>query len=91
MTKSCQQASPPPHLVASATHSDDLMRLHGVHAISHHLVAVGARGGDDASIARHFFQLKPEGAQSWHSPHGPSQLCSSSTLTSEMKMLKIDQ
>lgn len=61
---------PLPHLVASAAHSDDLVRLHGVHTLRHHLVAVGACGGDDASITRHFLQPEPEGAHCWHSPHG---------------------
>lgn len=37
------------YLVAGAARSDDLERLHGVHTLRHHLVAVGARGGDDAS------------------------------------------
>lgn len=69
-----------PHLVAGAAHPEDLMRLHGVHAICHHLVAVGACGGDDAPVAFHFLQLKPEGAQHRHSPQCPPQLGSSSAL-----------
>lgn len=81
-----------PHLVAGTTHSDHFVRLHGVHTIRHHLVAVRSCGGDNASVACHFLQLKPEGAQCRHSPQCPPQLGFSSALTSQTtKHLKMNE
>lgn len=64
----------PAHLVSSSAHSDDLMRLHGVHAVCHYLVAMGPSGGDDASVARYLLHLDSKRAQSQHAPHGSAQV-----------------
>lgn len=61
----------PAHLVSSASHPHNLVRLHGLHAVRYHLVAMGTCGGDDASVTESLLQLKSKGSQTWHSPYGP--------------------
>lgn len=70
----------PSRLISSAAHSYDFMRLHGVHAVCYHLVAMGTGGGDDPSVAWHLLQLEAEGAESQHPPHRPAQVRSCSEL-----------
>lgn len=61
----------PAHLVSSTSHPHDLVRLHGLHAIRDHFVAMGTCGGNNAPVIRSFLQLKSKGSQTWHSPYCP--------------------
>lgn len=51
-----------PYLISCSPHSQHVVGVHGRHAVSNQLVAVGSGGRDDVLPSRHLFQLKPEGA-----------------------------
>lgn len=52
----------PANLVSSTAHPHDLVRLHGLHAVRYHLVAMGTCSGDDAPVTWSLLQLKSKGS-----------------------------
>ncbi|KAG9347338.1 hypothetical protein JZ751_004905 [Albula glossodonta] len=63
-------------------HSDDLMRLHGLHTVCHKFVAMGTGGRYDASSLWDLLQLEAKRPHSRHSPQCPPQAVDVSLLPS---------